>query len=286
MIRILLILMIGVFFALPPQANAQFSSLGEDVPTICPIPEKSSDRICEINLCIRTGFTGNGCGAAFSEFVCRLSPFCGGSPIPLPDECLCTWIPQVLITPQKLGLPSNISLATFEREAQARISALRNEAGNRVSSLGNLSTCTPKKIRLKGKDDKCMINTGFSMVEVDKDRKSRKNKIYELTITNIPFSRDEPISETLIEFRKNKPTFCQTKLGGVVTSRSQDCANAEQQFPPTIADDEDDDFFGDDLEVDRDDADFNEDDFFDDFPGSRPDFDIPETVLCDGCVLQ
>lgn len=69
----------------------------------CPFSDAKAVK-CEIPLCIQAGFpSSDGCRPALREFIKRI--FKRKPPVPLPPECMCTWIPPVVIPTNKDGIP-------------------------------------------------------------------------------------------------------------------------------------------------------------------------------------
>lgn len=70
---------------------------------LCPFPDGKATK-CEIPLCVQAGFPSSaGCRPALRVFIKRA--FWGKPPVPLPPECMCSWIPQVVIPTDKNGIP-------------------------------------------------------------------------------------------------------------------------------------------------------------------------------------
>ncbi len=70
---------------------------------LCPFGDGPATK-CEIPLCVQAGFpSAHGCRPALREFIKRA--FFGQSPVPFPPECLCTWIPEVVIPTDQYGVP-------------------------------------------------------------------------------------------------------------------------------------------------------------------------------------
>lgn len=58
---------------------------------------------CEIPLCVQQGFPTSSCRPALRVFLTRA--FWGQSPIPFPGECLCEWVPPIVIATNQYGIP-------------------------------------------------------------------------------------------------------------------------------------------------------------------------------------